>query len=100
MKQVSDSRMAIRASRAIARRQQVARWARRLALPVFVSSVYLDRFSDWFLWVGFALVGVLFILLMRGETQRCPRCDTSLTVRRWWREELAPTCPGCGCPID
>jgi hypothetical protein len=84
----------------IARRQQVARWARRLAFPVFISSVYLERFSEWFFGVGLAVVGLLIILLMRGETQRCPRCDTSLTIRRWWREELAPTCPACGCPID
>jgi hypothetical protein len=78
----------------------VARYARLLSLPTIAATIYLARVDGWYGLGGGAVLVVLLGLFMRGEIQRCPRCEASLTTRRWWGQSFAPTCPECGCPID
>ena len=92
--------MAMRAGRAIARRQRRARLARRLVIPLLAGALYLGHIGAWVAIAGFGLLLWMLVVIMLAEQQKCPRCETSLTKRRWWREDFAPTCPECGLPID
>jgi hypothetical protein len=92
--------MSMRASRSVARRQWWARMARRAALAVVVATAYFGRGNGWLALVGIGILGVLFLVIMLGEQQKCPRCEASLTQRHWWGDEYLPTCPQCGNPID
>ena len=100
MAQLTGSRMSMRASRSVARRQWWARIARRVALAVVIASAYFGRSNGLFAIVGLGILGLLFLVIMVGEQQKCPRCEASLTQRHWWGDEYLPTCRECGNPID
>jgi hypothetical protein len=90
----------MRASRSVARRQWLARMARRAALGVVLASVYLGRSNGLFAIAGIGILGLLFLVIMVGEQQKCPRCEAALTRRHWWGDEYMHTCSQCGNPID
>jgi hypothetical protein len=100
MRESSAVALQARLSRAIARRQRLARWGKTLVMPTLVGSLFAFHWNPWLAIVGFGLflLEVWFVLL--GEAQRCPRCEAQLVRRRGWQEEFAATCPECGCPID
>jgi len=100
MAQLTGSRMSMRVSRSVARRQWRARIARRVALAVVIASAYFGRNNGLFAVIGIGILGLLFLVIMVGEQQKCPRCEAPLTRRHWWGDEYLPTCVQCGNPID
>jgi hypothetical protein len=84
----------------IARRQFLARWSKRLALPTLVATFYAARWGPWFFYLGFAAFLMEASAIVVGENQRCPVCDSRLMSGRGLNEEFETSCPECGFLID
>jgi hypothetical protein len=94
------SPLVMRLRRTIARRQFIARWSKRIAVPTLLGGFWAGRWSECFAYLVFALFVVEVSAIVVGENQRCPICDTRLLWGRGWNEEFLSTCPECDCPID
>ena len=90
-----DTRMRQR----IARRLQVARWAKILLVPTG-GAIYVVHRVQWLVLTAIGLILLEILAIMVGEAQRCPLCDASLVIRRERQEEFAYACPECGYLID
>ena len=87
----------VRQVRARRRFARVFAWA---IFPMFFATALLVARSAWWWAVGVPAMLLQQGLVLRGYLQRCPRCDQSLTVQRWWGRSLPALCPGCGLEID